>query len=148
MFLEHVSYHLQLREDIRMSTDIILTIIEKLRQETDRSRTSVMHRCTCLLVEHCVQPLGVAIIAEQETMADTQELTGARLTATLVGTLELVNTVDTNMMWHTDSASGLLGKLFSVLTEILSKPTFPSEWTAFSLSLIHTVQTTIKQTAQ
>ena len=131
-----------------MSTDIILTIIEKLRQETDRSRTSVMHRCTCLLVEHCVLPLGVAIIAEQETMSETQELGGPQLTATLVGILELVNMVDHNMMWHSDSASGLLGKLFSVLTEILSKPTFPSEWAAFSQSLIYTVQTTIKQTAQ
>ena len=146
--LEHVSYHLQLREELVLSTDILLDIIELLRRETDRSRTSAMYRVTSILAENCISPLGVAIISEQETDTESEDkMTGARLTATLLGILELVNLLDQSLLWLSESGSGILGKLFSVLTEILSKPTFPSDWFTFSMSLINTVHLTIKQTA-
>ena len=43
---------------------------------------------------------------------------------------------------------GMLGKLLTVLTEILSKPTFPVEWSSLSVSLIKTILITVKQTSQ
>ena len=42
----------------------------------------------------------------------------------------------------------MLGKLLTVLTEILSKPTFPVEWSSLSVSLIKTILITVKQTSQ
>merc|ERR1712218_666504 len=93
-FSEHVANHLHLREELQVSTDILLDMLELLRAEEDRSRTSVMYRTVSLLAEMILNPLGVAIIAEQETVQDSEsseEMTIVRLTACFLGILELVN---------------------------------------------------------
>ena len=109
LFSDHVSYHLQIREELKLSTDMVLDIVEMLQLDTDRSRASVMYRSTCLLAENVIMPLGVAIIAEQEVTNDTtqtSDLTGARLTVALIGILELVNLTDHNVLWQSDKGSG------------------------------------------
>ena len=76
-----------------MATDILLDMLELLRTEEDRSRTSVMYRTVSLLVEMVLNPLGVAIIAEQETVQNAttfEELGIVRLTSCFLGILELL----------------------------------------------------------
>ena len=144
-FSEHVANHLHLREELQVSTDILLDMLELLRAEEDRSRTSVMYRTVSLLAEMILNPLGVAIIAEQETVQDSEsseEMTIVRLTACFLDILELVNVLEPGLLWQSDP-----GKLFTVLTELLTHPSFPPEWAAFSLSLVSTVHLTISQTS-
>lgn len=128
-----------------MATDILLDMLELLRTEEDRSRTSVMYRTVSLLVEMVLNPLGVAIIAEQETVQNAttfEELGIVRLTSCFLGILELVNLLEPGLVWQSDP-----GKVFTVLTEVVTRPSFPSEWATFSLSLVSTVQSTIRQTS-
>lgn len=128
-----------------MATDILLDMLELLRTEEDRSRTSVMYRTVSLLAEMVLNPLGVAIIAEQETVQDAitfEELDIVRLTTCFLGILELVNLLEPGLLWQSDP-----GKVFTVLTEVVTRPSFPSEWATFSLSLVSTVQSTIRQTS-
>ena len=143
--LEHIANHLQLREELEVVTDILLDMLELLRTEEDRSRTSVMYRTVSLLAEMVLNPLGVAIIAEQETVQDataSEDLGIVRLTVCFVGILELVNLLDPGLLWQSDP-----GKVFTVLTEVITRPSFPSEWTTFSLALVSTVHLTIRQTS-
>ena len=142
--LELLTHQLQLREETRLAADIIIDILVMLKLEEDKTRTSVFHRCLALLAECCIGPLGVAIVAEQE-LSTSEDLQTVRLTTCLLGILELLIMVDQTSIWHD---TGVLGKLFPVLTEILSRPTFPTEWSSYSASLLLTVQQTIKQTSQ
>ena len=118
----------------------------RLKLEEDKSRTSVFHRSVELLAQSgIVGPLGVAIVVEQEVNG-SQEMEGVRLTTCLVGILEVVNMVEpsSGSVWQ-DTA--VLGKLFTVLAEILSRPTFPPDWSSYSASLLLTVQQTLQQAA-
>ena len=139
--LEHVTYHLQIREELPLVTDIILDIVDRLRQESDRSKTSVMYRSTSLLAELVIVPLGVAIVSQQENVQEADDMIGAGLTTGLMGILELVNMCD-----HSLLTMDCCGKLVTVLTEIVTKPTYPSEWSTFTQALLATVQTFIKGT--
>ena len=43
--------------------------------------------------------------------------------------------------------TAVLGKLFTVLAELLARPNFPSDWSSYSASLLLTVQRTVQQSA-
>ena len=141
--LELLTHQLHLREETQLAADIIIDILVMLKLEEDKSRTSVFHRSLALLAESCIGPLGVAIVAEQE-LSTTEDLQTVRLTTCLLGILELLTMVDQTSLWHD---TGLLGKLFMVLTEVLSRPTFPTDWVNYSASLLLTVQQTLRHTA-
>ena len=153
--LDLLTDQLQRREETALAADIILDILVRLKVEEDKSRTSVFHRSVELLVESSiVGPLGVAIVAEQEVGGSQENLEGVRLTSCLVGILEVVALVESGegggSVWEcrdSGADTAVLGKLFTVLAEILSRPTFPSDWSSYSASLLLTVQQTIEQTA-
>ena len=148
--LDLITDQLHRREETTLAADIILDILVRLKLEEDKSRTSVFHRSVELLAESSiVGPLGVAIVAEQEVGGSQENLEGVRLTTCLVGILELVTVVEVEVeghsVWQSDTA--MLGKLFTVLAEILARPSFPSDWSSYSASFLLTVQQTIEQTA-
>ena len=144
--LDLLSEQLQRREETGLAADIILDILVRLKLEEDKGRSSVFHRSVELLAESAiVGPLGVAIVAEQEVSGSEEvEVEGVRLTTCLVGILEVVTMLEGGSVWQ-DTA--VLGKLFTVLAELLARPNFPSDWSSYSASLLLTVQRTVQQSA-
>eukprot|EP00092_Neocalanus_flemingeri_P009289 GFUD01009995.1.p1 GENE.GFUD01009995.1~~GFUD01009995.1.p1 ORF type:complete len:1824 (+),score=321.37 GFUD01009995.1:199-5472(+) len=142
--LEHVIHHLQIREEIHTATSIILEIIQTLKDDKARSKLSPFFREASTLAEKCIGPLGIAIVAEQELSDDPDNLKPASLIAALMGILELLSHEHHSHIWREDS--GLLGRLFTVLSEIVSKPAFPSEWMSLSLAVAVTLSSTIQLT--
>ena len=144
--LEHVSHHLQIREELNTAADIILDIVTRLQEEQDRSRTSAVFRCTSLMLEMIVSPLGTAIIAEHETVVSicSTDTTGVTLTTGLLGTLELVNSCCDQSLLILNTDTGALGRLLTVLTEMMTRPTFPLDWASYRSSVVSTLQTFIK----
>ena len=140
--LEHVIHHLQIREEIPTATSIILEIIQLLKEDKVRSKSSPFFRETSILAEKCIGPLGIAIVAEQELADTVDDLKPASLITALMGILELVTQEHHSLIWREDS--GLLARLFAVLAEIVAKPAFPSEWMSLSLAIAVTVSSTIQ----
>jgi len=141
--LDQVIHHLQIREEIPTATKVILELIQRLKDDKVKGN-SLFCKNTNTLAEKCIGPLGIAIVAEQELSDTEDDLKPASLIAALMGILELLSPENHSHIWQEDS--GLLGRLFAVLSEIVSKPALPSEWMSFSLAIAVTVSSTIQMT--
>ena len=107
--MEHVIHHLQIREEIPTATNIILEIIQILKDEKVRNKSTPFFREISILAKKCFGPLGIVIVAEHELSDPTDDLKSTSLIAAIMGILELPSQENHSHLWKEDS--GLLGNM-------------------------------------
>ena len=140
--LDHVRQHLQSRTEVPEAIGLILEVVRLLKAEETREEEG-WGQDVVTLAEKCIGPLGIAIVVEQELTEKEEDPRPASLITALMGILELLSPNHHHQLWRADP--GLLSRLFTVLSEVMAKPAFPSDWMSLRLAVAVTVSTSLQQ---